>query len=196
MKKSTLTQTILITSGVVLLLAGIQCYLNGWEEEAFRVIIRWTARTSALLFALAFGASGFQYFFKNKLSNWLLAYRAHVGLAFGTVHTFHLISLLWLQYALHPVFTLAKTSSLLGGGLAYLFMYLMMLTTFPRFKNTLSPRNWKLLHTIGGYWIWLIFFRSYFKNVFFRDQAYFLFALFSVVLIIRLARLFVEKGKR
>jgi hypothetical protein len=63
MKKSTLTQTILITSGVVLLLAGIQCYLNGWEEEAFRVIIRWTARTSALLFALAFGASGFQYFF-------------------------------------------------------------------------------------------------------------------------------------
>ncbi|MCZ6784715.1 MAG: hypothetical protein O7G30_15555, partial [Proteobacteria bacterium] len=29
----------------------------------------------------------------------------------------------------------------------------------------LTPRNWKRLHTVGGYWVWAIFAQSYIPRV-------------------------------
>ena len=105
---------------LITIVSAIHIYVNGTEEEAVRLLIRWTARISALLFVLAFGAASTQYFLKDGFSALLLRYRPHIGLAFGTFHTFHLFFLIWLQKSIHPVFTLAKTTSLLGGGFAYL----------------------------------------------------------------------------
>ena len=78
----------------------------------------------------------------------------------------------------------------MGGGLAYVFMYLMMLTTFPRFKSMISSKHWKILHTVGGYWIWIIFFRTHLKKVVFQDTGYILLALLSIVMLLRLGQLF------
>ncbi len=185
LKSHTYWLTILAVVIFIGLLGTIHVFQHGTDEEAVRILIRWSAKTSALLFSIAFGISAIQFLFKDKFTRILLKFRPHIGLSFGVSHTFHLAFLIWLQSAIHPVFTLAKTSSLLGGGLAYVFMYAMMVTTFPYFKQKISPARWKMLHLLGGYWIWLIFFRSYFKQVLNVGQGYTLLVILSGVLIIR-----------
>ena len=77
-------------------------------------------------------------FIKASWTANLVKYRPHLGLSFMVFHTSHLIFLGLLQFEFHPVFDLAARKALMGGGLAYVFMYMMALTTFPYFKNKLS----------------------------------------------------------
>ena len=134
---------------------------NGFTEESTREAIRWTARISVVLFSLAFAASGLHRQFHNPFTFWLLTNRKYLGISFAIMHLVHLCYLGLLQFNFHPVFEKAKTISLIGGGLAYFFIVMMLLTSFKIFSKYLSKRQWKLLHTIGGYWILYIFLRSY-----------------------------------
>lgn len=162
---------------------------NSYTEDCLRIFIAWAAKLAALFFSLAFIASALNYFIKVEWTKTLVKYRPHLGLSFMVLHTAHLIFLGILQYEFHPVFDLAARKSLMGGGLAYLFMYMMALTTFPYFKNKLSRKSWNRLHLIGGWWIWLIFFRSYFKAAIGRNEEYLMFAILSLVLLLRIAHL-------
>lgn len=76
--------------------------------------------------------------------------------------------------------------TMVGGGIAYVFVVAMLLTSFSRFADRLSKKKWKLLHTVGGYWIWAVFLFSYIKRL--RDDyIYIVLAVFFVaVLLIRL----------
>lgn len=172
------------------LIAFLQIQFHGTNEQSIRFLIKWTAKMSVACFSLAFGISSVFHFFKNDITAMIFNYRPHLGLAFGVFHTFHLLFLVILQTHFHPVFTLAKTSSLIGGGMAYLFMYLMMITTFAKGKTMMHPGSWRILHIIGGYWIWGVFFWSYYKQVFYQGQGYFLFILISMVLVFRIFRMF------
>jgi len=179
---------IAVLSLIVISIALVYSSIYGTEEEAFRVLIRESAKMAAILFAVSFCISSVHYFADSNFTKTILSFRAHLGLAFMVFHTFHLYSLIYLQMHIHPVFELAKGVSLFAGSVAYVFMYLMALTTFPSFKEKLSKSTWRILHLIGGYWIWFIFFNSYFKNVMNKEQYYFLFGLFSFVLVIRMGK--------
>ena len=187
---------LILTLAVLILISSFFILKDSYTEDSLRICIAWSAKIAAFLFSIAFGISSFQYFFKDAYSRKGLAIRPQIGLSFAVFHTAHLIFLLILQSDFHPVFDLAKRTSLLGGGMAYFFMYLMALTTFPKFKNSISSQNWNLLHTIGGYWIWLIFFRSYFKNVMVRGEEHFMFAVLSLVIILRVSRIIHKAYKR
>ena len=180
---------IIWTTCVVALTSMIHILLRGSDESSVRFLIQWSAKCSATFFSVAFMASSVRAIFKNQFFNTWLRYRPHLGLIFTVFHTFHLLFLIWLQWDIHPVFTLAKRSSLLGGGMAYGFMYAMAITTFPTFKNKLQARHWKILHTTGGYWIWFIFIKTYWRNVSTRGEEHFLFGLLALVLLLRLVHL-------
>ena len=167
----------------------------GTEEESIRKVIAGTARLSASIFVVAFAASSLNYFMNNNWTRSLVSARPHIGLIFTASHTYHLLSLIYLQSAIHPVFTLAKTTSLLGGGLAYVFILLMAITTFPTFRQKLTARSWKTLHTLGMYWIWIIFFRSYFKQVLNKEEGYVLFTLLLIAFILRLIKFLLSRNK-
>jgi DMSO/TMAO reductase YedYZ heme-binding membrane subunit len=47
------------------------------------------------------------------------------------------------------------------GGLAYVFIALMTATSFNSTARLISPRAWLILHTVGAYYIWIIFANSY-----------------------------------
>jgi DMSO/TMAO reductase YedYZ heme-binding membrane subunit len=172
--------------GLSILWFAVIFFKHGFHEEANRIAIRQSARIAAVLFSFAFGASALQRFWKNGFSNWLLKNRKNIGVAFAIVHIIHLIFLAVLQTNFHPVFEMAKTISILGGGLAYVFVFLMLLTSFPKFSQYLSPKNWKLLHTAGGYWIWYIFIRSYVKRVNTEIEYLPLVILLVVVFVLRI----------
>lgn len=170
---------------------GYGFFENGFTEEGVRHSIRWSARVSVVLFSLAFSASAIQVFWKNSFTFWQRMNRRHLGISFAISHLFHLSWLVVLQQSFHPVFDRAKTISLLGGGLAYLFLVLMLLTSFPYFSKRLSPKNWSLLHTVGGWWIWFIFVRSYGRGVFEGNMYDLPFLMILVlVFVLRVAKFF------
>ena len=187
---------ILVTTGFILGGSLIHLSWNGTDESSIRFLIQWSAKYSATFFSLAFVASGIQALFRSRLSNSWVRYRPHLGLIFTVFHTFHLAFLIWLQWDIHPVFTLAKKSSLIGGGMAYGFMYAMAVTTFPMFRKKLQSKHWKILHTVGGYWIWFIFIKTYWRNVSTKGEEYFLFSLLALVLLIRLVHLFLRRQQQ
>jgi hypothetical protein len=150
--------------GLSLLLFVLIYIEYGFSEVATRHVIRWSARISFVLFCTAFAASSIHRIFKNTGSYWLFFNRKYIGVSFALSHMIHLVILGILQYAFHPVFNLAKTTSLIGGGIAYGFIVLMLITSFTTFSIYLTQKQWKILHTVGGYWIWSIFMTTYWKR--------------------------------
>lgn len=176
-----------LTVGGSLVVFAAAYAFGGFDEETTRLCIRLSAKLSVLLFCLAFSASAAHRLLpRGALTFWWKMNRKHLGIAFAIAHLTHLAFLLLLQQCFHPVFELAKPSSLFAGGVAYLFVVLMLLTSFEPFSKHLSPKGWKSLHTVGGWWIWAIFASSYGKRVV-EEPAYLPFA--ALVLAVAVLRL-------
>ena len=131
----------------------------GIDEEGWRVVIRATARTSLVLFTAAYVASSLQRLLRNDATKWLLANRRSVGLSYAVSHTLHLMALGVLAW-ISPSFETA-TITLVFGGLAYVFLYLMALTSTDGAVKALGPANWRRLHRAGMHYNWFIFAQSY-----------------------------------
>lgn len=177
--------------GLPILLYPVLFFFIGFNETGMRATIAWSAKISFSLFCLAFAASAAHLRIRNSLSFWWLMNRKYLGISFAINHLIHLGFLALLQQIFHPVFDLAAGTSLMAGGLAYLFVVLMLLTSFETFSKYLSQKNWKLLHTIGGYWIWIIFMSTYFKKVKNVGVEYLPFVL--ILILVLLLRIFKKK---
>ena len=173
---------------VLILTVSLLILSQDFTEGILRIFIAASAKIAALLFSIAFGVSSFYFFSKDIYSQAALRYRPMVGVSFVVFHTAHLIYLVILQKAFHPVFDLAASISLFAGGMAYLFMYAMLFTTFPTIKKATPPKVWRIIHLVGSWWIWFIFFNSYRKNVMLKGEEYIMFSLLVLVLILRTVR--------
>jgi len=168
--------------------------IGGFTEASNRHAIRWSARISVFLFSFAFAASALHRFFPSSFSLWTLQNRKYLGISFALIHLIHLALLGILQVSFHPVFDMAASTSLMGGGLAYLFVVLMLLTSFDRFSKYLSPSLWKALHTLGGSWIWLIFMISYTKRIMTEWEYFPQVLILTIVLLLRVANMGIKKA--
>jgi DMSO/TMAO reductase YedYZ heme-binding membrane subunit len=127
-----------------------------------RSIIRVTARVSIALFLLAFTASSLRALFPSPGSTWVLQNRRYLGVSFALSHFAHLIALFALGALFpHPFLDETTAVTFLGGGLAYVFITAMTITSFAPPRRLIGERAWKILHTTGSYYIWFIFFISY-----------------------------------
>ncbi|MFK7809054.1 MAG: hypothetical protein AB8F74_14720 [Saprospiraceae bacterium] len=178
-----------------LLSIGLNFGIRGFHEESVRAVIAWTARVDVLLFCMAFGGTAFHQWAKNAFSFWLMMNRKYWGISFAILHLIHLLSLLILQQFFHPVFTLAANFALFAGGTAYVFVILMLLTSFNAFAKLLSKANWKRLHWLGGHWIWVVFMSSYWKRVFRGEYGFLILGLLLIfVMGLRLRQLYLSRS--
>ncbi len=147
--------------GVVLLLAAA-FWIAGWSEEGVRLVVRWTARGAILLFAAAFSAGALRSLWPVEATRWLLANRRGLGLSFAFVHTVHLLALVVLGLEFPDPFVGGlDVATLVGGGLAYVFMGVMAVTSNDASVRYLGPVWWRRIHLVGGWYIWIIFAQSY-----------------------------------
>jgi sulfoxide reductase heme-binding subunit YedZ len=170
---ATLKSTILpLTAAGVLLLCGIPLALNGVNEDALRQLIRLTAGSSLLLFSLAFTASSLSYLIPDKRWQSVLSARRQLGLSFTLSHTAHLFAIIALVEVAFDGNYL-ELGDLTGGGIIYLFIYLMALTSNDASVRLLGPRRWKWLHTFGAYLIWIGLTSSYVGGLFEGNAGYY-----------------------
>jgi len=136
------------------------------NKETVSLLIRSTAKLSFLLFMSAFVASSLHHYFKNSLTRWLLQNRRYIGVSFAISHYLHLGALILMT--LHIDFNVFEDRGLFKtafGATAYAFITLMTITSFDKTRNLFGAKNWKRLHTVGGYLLWIIFAQSYILNM-------------------------------
>ena len=178
-----------ITAALLAAIVLVTWSTHGFTEEFVRVNVRATARVSVTLFLLAFSASSLRALYPSQATNWLLQNRRYLGVSFALSHFVHLGVLLLLGMRFpHPFLDDLAPITLIGGGLAYVFITLMTVTSFAAPRHLIGERAWKILHTTGSYYVWLIFFNSYAPRAV-QDAAYVPLALaLLAALALRIAR--------
>jgi hypothetical protein len=83
-----------------------------------------------------------------------------------------LFSILWMvtrhtEYYVEEVYALSDAIEGIGG---YLLLIAMVLTSFNFGRRRLSARQWKILHTVGIYFLWTYAWITYWWHLFYYDQ--------------------------
>ncbi len=118
---------------------------------------------------LAFAASSVRALFSGPLSLWLLRNRKIFGLCFAAAMAWQALFIVWLvtvhrDYYIENVYVL---SDVIEGILGYLFLTAMTLTSFQFGRKHLELKQWKYLHKIGNYSLWIYAFSVYWWALFY-----------------------------
>jgi hypothetical protein len=118
---------------------------------------------------LAFAASSLRLLFQGPLSLWLLRNRKFLGLCFAAAMAWQAFFIVWLvtvhrNYYVEEVYVLRDV---IEGVLGYSFLIAMTLTSFTFGRRHLKPRQWKYLHKLGIYSLWIYAFSVYWWALFY-----------------------------
>jgi methionine sulfoxide reductase heme-binding subunit len=168
---------------LTLTLIGLSVWIAAmrqFEVEGIRMVIRFTARTSLLLFCLAFGAAALARLWPNAWTRWQRRNRRYLGASFAASHGLHAVAIAAFA-AIDPSGFAAATSiaSYIFGGIGYAFIVAMTATSFDRTASAIGPRAFRALHLTGGYYLLLQFSVSFGKRI--PDMP--LYALFLIPLV-------------
>ncbi len=121
---------------------------NGTDEATVVLALRLTAYSSLLIYLLLFIARPMRQLVDTHLTRTLKKNRRYFGIALAGSHTVHLV--LIINYVLGPHI---PWHNLFIGGVAYSFLYLMLITSFDAPAAAIGPDAWRRLHKAGLYWI-------------------------------------------
>jgi DMSO/TMAO reductase YedYZ heme-binding membrane subunit len=127
----------------------------GMTEENILSVLRWSARAAFLLLMLVFVARPLQHLLKKPWTAKLLRNRRLIGIAFAGLHTAHLGFIL-LRGRISEDFVFDPTENL-AGTLVYTVILAMLVTSWDSTTRLLGRRNWKILHTVGLYVLFVAF---------------------------------------
>jgi methionine sulfoxide reductase heme-binding subunit len=157
------------------------------DVEGLRLVIRATARTSLALFALAFSAAAMAELAPSDVTRWQRRNRRYLGVSFAVSHAVHLAALIALARVDADLFwALTNPANIVLAGTAYLLIAAMTVTSFDRTARWLGARKWRLLHLIGGWYIWLSFATAIGKRL---PQGPVYWAMMAIVIAVGVLRL-------
>ena len=108
-------------------------YLNrsGFDEDAFGVVLRTSARFAILIYLLIFSARPLHQLVTSGSTRSLLTNRRYIGIALAGVMMAHLIFLLWFNGLVTPV----------PGMIIYALLIAMLITSFNGPRAALGPKR-------------------------------------------------------
>lgn len=173
---------VIIAVAVSALLTVLSLATYGIEKDG---IVHWldaTGRSGAVTFTAAFIASPLHKLFPSAISRDLLKNRRFLGIAFGFQHLFfHLPAVIW--------FLIIAQAPIAIGGIGFVLVTCMLITSFPVPAKWIGPRNWQILHKTGMFYLCFIFLFSFWPkssgNPVLFSEAYLInYAAFELALIL------------
>jgi sulfoxide reductase heme-binding subunit YedZ len=154
---------------------AVVCLLMVWhmpDVEGARMVIRITARTSLVFFSLAYVAQAAHTLWPGPQTRWLRQHRRQWGWLLVVSHTIHAIGIAAFMQ-MEPALFAQRTSMLtiVAGGAAFVWLWLMGATSFDRSAAWLGRKAWAKLHTWGSHYLWLNFMVANAKRIP-RDTVY------------------------
>ncbi len=142
------------------------------RAEGVSSMIQLSVRCAVPWLYLAFAASSLQVVFPGSCNRWLSRNRKFIGLCFAAAMAWQAFFILWLlglhtDYYVNDVYVL---SDVVEGVVGYALLIAMVLTSFKFGRSRLTPRQWKLLHTAGIYWLWAYAWSVYWFNLFYYQE--------------------------
>ena len=154
---------------------------RAFDVDGIRMAVRYTARSSLVLFCLAFSARAMLTLFPSMWSRWQFRNRRYLGLSFAISHALHSIAIAVFAVAAPVAFAGATSiGSYIFGGIGYAFIATMAATSFDSTAALIGPRAWRTLHLTGSYYLLVQFMVSFGKRI--PDMP--LYGLFLVPLIV------------
>ena len=144
--------------------------------EGVSSMIQMAVRCAIPLLYVAFAASSIRMLFPGPFGLWLLRNRKYIGLSFAAAMAWQLLFILWLtgvhtDYYLKEVYVLRDA---IEGVIGYSFLIAMTITSFKFGRKHLSPKQWKLLHKIGIYSLWIYAFGVYWWALYYYPDPLFI----------------------
>ncbi|MBE9044448.1 hypothetical protein IQ255_08535 [Pleurocapsales cyanobacterium LEGE 10410] len=142
-------------------LTVIPLAMYGIEKQG---IVNWldaTGRAGMITFTAAFIASPLHKLFPNSFSRWLLKNRRFLGIGFGFQHLiFHLPAVIWFL-----IIAKVPLDAMITGGLGFILVIFMLITSFNAPAKWIGARNWKILHTTGMFYLMYVFIISFYPGI-------------------------------
>ena len=137
-------------------------------QQSVRLAVPW-------LF-VAFAASSLVYVFPNNFSKWIMRNRRIFGLCFAAGMAWQLFFIFWyvigsFDHYMAEAYSYYDLSEQIPG---YLILFAMTLTSFKFGRSMLSPRQWRILHKGGIYFIWAVVWSTYWFELYFYDDVQFI----------------------
>jgi sulfoxide reductase heme-binding subunit YedZ len=140
---------------------GVAWWTAG-DVDGVRLSVRLTARTSAALFCLAFSAAALYALAPSPWTAWQRRNRRYLGLSFAASHALHALAIAAYAYTDPVMFKAYMTAFMyVFGGIGYAFILAMTATSFDRTAAMIGPRAWRILHTVGAWYIWISFLNAF-----------------------------------
>lgn len=139
------------------------------SAEGISSMIQLSVRCAVPWLYLAFAASSIQVLFPGPFGRWILRNRKYLGLCFTAAMAWQLLFILWLvtvhtDYYVEEVYVMRDA---IEGVVGYAFLIAMTLTSFRFGRKYLKPRQWRLLHLSGIYFLWAYAFSVYWWELFY-----------------------------
>ena len=153
-------QLIALAAVGALSVAAIGFWVAGTTDlEGWRHATRFTARFSFAWFLAVWSASALARVWPGGWRSALFYNRRGVGLGFATAHLIHAF---FFSVEIWGLGHATSLTTMAGGGLGYVFVLLLALTSNDYWVKRLTPGGWKLLHTVGVNYIAVIFAFTYY----------------------------------
>lgn len=126
-----------------------------------------SVRCAVPLLYLVFAASSLHLLWPTSASRWLLHNRKFLGLSFAAAMTWQALFILWLvtvhhHYYVEQVYFLRDV---IEGVVGYGFLIAMTVTSFRPGRQALTTQQWRVLHKLGIYALWVYAFSVYWWEV-------------------------------
>jgi len=150
---------------LTLVVVALSVWIAGmrqFEVDGVRAVIRFTARTSLVLFCLAFSAGALARLRPNAWTRWQRRNRRYLGVSFAASHAIHAVAIVCFALVSPPQFQQnTSIASFIFGGIGYTAIIAMTATSFDRTAAAIGPRAWRALHLVCGYYLWAQFMLSF-----------------------------------
>ena len=139
-------------------------------------MIQFSVRLAVPWLFIAFCASSLVAIFPGEFSRWVLRNRRMFGRCFATGMAWQLFFIVWLvvghfDYYMEEAYDYLSLLEQVPG---YVLLIAMTITSFRFGRSKLSPKQWKILHTGGIYFIWFVVWTTYWFELFYYDDIQFI----------------------
>ena len=139
-------------------------------------MIQFSVRLAVPWLFIAFCASSLVAIFPGEYSRWVLRNRRMFGLCFAAGMAWQLFFIVWLvvghfDYYMEEAYDYLSLLEQVPG---YVLLIAMTITSFRFGRSKLSPKQWKILHTGGIYFIWFVVWTTYWFELFYYDDIQFI----------------------
>lgn len=151
---------VLITIAIAAMCAAIVAAI-GPGPEAAHAVVRWTARTSFVLFALTYVARPAAQLWPSPVTKPILARRKWIGLGFAVSHLAHLFGIIAIAWPDPAAFVRSQDPTIGVAVATFIVLFAMAITSIEAVKRRMPRRAWNGLHKTGIHLAWIPFAFTY-----------------------------------